>query len=94
MLYIVSYDLRTPGQDYPKLITTLKGMGGVKVLLSAWLVPSTKDATPLRQEIDQNGGLDSNDRLMVVELRNHAAWRNILAPDATVQQLFRDHART
>jgi hypothetical protein len=93
MLYLVSYDLDKPVQNYPKLIEVLKGLGGREILRSDWLVPSNLSPGDLFNKINGPGGLDTNDRLFVGELHNSAAWRNLLIDDTVTKKLFTDHAR-
>lgn len=45
-LYIVSYDLNKPEQDYPKLISELKRLGAIKILYSEWLLKIDETAAP------------------------------------------------
>lgn len=92
MLYLVSYDLKVPGKDYPPLIAALTRLQGVKILLSTWLVPSDASAADLREHIQQEGRLDSSDRLFAGELKNHAAWVRLLVSDEAVQRIFRNYA--
>lgn len=73
MIYIVSYDLSEPGQNYDALIEKIKEsdawarLGG-----SSYLVESTKDAKELRDEYKTL--LDSNDKLYVGKVEAPAAW--------------------
>lgn len=92
-LYLITYDLKTPGKDYAALAAALSGYGATKVLLSVWLLPSVKSASAIWDAINRDGNLDTNDRLLVTEVANEAAWKNLLASDATVQNLYRSHAR-
>ena len=66
MLYVVSYDLNKPGQDYPKIITELERLGAKRVLLSQWGVRlNNMTAQKLRDHLWSF--MDSNDRILVVE---------------------------
>jgi hypothetical protein len=93
MLYLVSYDLRTPGQDYPDLSAALKRMGAVKVLLSAWLLPSDSQPLDVHNLIWSQGKMDANDRMLVSEVTEKSAWRNLLASSDAVKELFHKYAR-
>lgn len=86
--YIVSYDLRKPEKDYPDLIAYLKKIGGLRPLLSVWLVKSNRGHSELRDEIRQNGRMDSNDRILVAGLDGSAAWNNLLITDDATKQWF------
>jgi len=35
--------------------------------------------------------LDTNDGIVVAEIKNHAGWRNLLISDAAVMKLFADY---
>lgn len=92
MLYLVSYDLNKPIQNYPKLDAFMKQLGGIRVLESEWLVPTNAQPVTFHNQIQAGGGLDGNDRLLVTEVTKTSAWNNLLIPDATAQGLF-GHAR-
>lgn len=92
MLYMISYDLKTPGQDYPALVRYLTGIGAKRVLRSQWLLASTAESAALRDQIRQGGQFDPNDRLLVTEVTKHSAWYNVMLSDPDMQELFR-HAR-
>lgn len=91
-LYWVGYDLDKPGQDYSDLIRRLQEFGATRVLLSDWLLPHNT-ATPEQIRSDLERFLDRNDRIMVCELHNNAAWRNLLASSDVVKALFANNAR-
>lgn len=77
MLYMVSYDLRKPGQDYKSLIDELERLGGKKVLKSEWaLRQNNTSASDLRDHLRQF--IDSNDRLLVVAVSDWAAWNAMI----------------
>lgn len=84
--YYVSYDLDKPGQDYTDLTGAIRTIGGVRILLSDWLVKGSFSAVQLRDYLTQF--LDSNDRLFVAELTGGAAWRNPMPPNQTIQNLL------
>lgn len=73
MIYIVSYDLSEPGQNYDSLIEKIKESDAwAKLGGSAYLVESVKDAKELRDEYKVL--LDSNDKLYVGKVDAPAAW--------------------
>jgi hypothetical protein len=85
MLYMISYDLMTPGQNYKNLGDRIKATGGVEVLRSQWLVTSPGTADAVWRDL--SGSVDNNDRLLVTELTHDAQWRQgaLLVPDATMR---------
>lgn len=86
----ISYDLDKPGQDYPDLINRLKQLKAQEVTRSDWLLSS--DSTPEQIRDDLLKYLDTNDRIIVAELKNSAAWRNLLISNDAVLKLFNDYA--
>jgi hypothetical protein len=60
-LYVVSYDLSKPEQDYPQLLEYLQLIGARRLLGSQWMVRSgaTRDAVykGIRAHIDTADGL-------------------------------------
>ncbi|MBZ5706078.1 MAG: hypothetical protein LAN63_12040 [Acidobacteriia bacterium] len=85
-LYWVGYDLDKPGQQYQALINRLVELGARKILLSDWLLVNTATPEQIRNDLDRF--LDKNDRIIVAELKNNAAWRNLLLSNDEVQRLF------
>ena len=72
--YIISYDL-ADGGDYDKLFEKLKSYSGwAHITESTWAVLTTKEASEIRDEIEEL--LVEGSRLIVVESANVAAWRN------------------
>lgn len=76
MRFLVSYDLRQPGQSYQTLIDALTRLGAVRVLLSAWFLTSNYTSVQLRDHLWQY--MDANDRLLVVPFDDWA-WNNLIA---------------
>lgn len=73
MVYIVSYDLRAPGQRYDELIELIKKDGSwAKLGESAYLIESNASATELRDRFKPV--LDGNDRIYVGQVKTPAAW--------------------
>jgi len=90
-LYWVGYDLDKPGQDYSDLIRRLQELGARKILKSDWLLGhNSTSAEQIRSDLSRF--LDANDRIMVSEQKNHAAWINLLTSDADVKKLYADYA--
>ncbi len=62
MVYLITYDLKTPGKDYNLLYDTIKSIGdNFHPLESTWFVKSSLPAnslyTTLRNVIDENDSL-------------------------------------
>jgi hypothetical protein len=75
-VYLISYDLDKPGQDYPRLIKELERLGAVKVLYSEWLFKSNSSAAQIRDHLVRF--VDSNDMLLVLGLTGEAAWTKLM----------------
>lgn len=77
--YLISYDLLKPGQDYASLSDAIKRLATTwwHHLDSTWLVVTSLSCQQVRDAIGAH--LDSNDKLLVVELKGVAAWRGIPA---------------
>ena len=86
MTYWVSYDLDKPGQDYTELIAAIRKLGGKRILLSDWLLKSSYTAAQLRDHLSTF--VDSNDRIFVAALTGEAAWRNVMAGNEAVKNVF------
>jgi len=76
MVYLISYDLYRPAQDYEGLISDIKSIGPwAKMLKSAWLVDSKLTASQIYDHVVKH--LDKNDRIMVNEFTsNHRGYLN------------------
>ena len=86
-LYLVSYDLDKPGQDYPDLISRLQQLGARRILYSEWFLISNASAVAVRDDLLRY--MDANDRILICELKNHAAWQQMMISDADTLQFFR-----
>lgn len=73
-IYMISYDLNSPGQNYDKLISEIKTYNGwCKVLKSLWFVYSDKTAADICNHLHQF--VDQNDHIFVNELTtNRQGW--------------------
>lgn len=89
-LYLISYDLDKPGQNYDKLIARLKELGAQRCLYSQWFLANTAGHEAVRNDLQRF--MDQNDRILVVALKNAAAWYNLMLSDKTVVDLFTNHA--
>ncbi len=64
MLYIISYDLNAPGQNYEPLYDALRDLGARRILASQWAVD--RDNTSCRQLYSHLARyVDANDKLLV-----------------------------
>lgn len=74
-VFVVSYDLQDPGQDYSDLHDAIKAYPGYShVLDSTWLVStSSKNASDIRDDLKPH--IDYNDRLLVTKMPNSGAPR-------------------
>jgi hypothetical protein len=74
--YMVSYDLSKPNRDYKKLHEFLRTFPNwAKVLESVWFVTTNLTAYQVAEKVLQH--LDSDDHLVVTEIRFPAAWYNL-----------------
>ena len=87
MNYLITYDLDKPGQDYSDLIPALKNLGAKRFQYSAWLLENSQ-YEPIQIVNHLAQFVDGNDRLLVVEVKNNAAWRNLMITDNTVRQIL------
>lgn len=73
MVYIISYDLKTPDRNYEDLIKGLKSFGTWwHQTGSVWVIVTAKSVSEVRDYLRQF--IDSNDKLFVVRLaKNWAA---------------------
>lgn len=73
MVYMITYDLNSPGQNYEKVIEAIKGASnGVWCTYwkSSYLIKSNlKTAVDVFQKIKPH--LDGNDRVLVIEVNNN-----------------------
>lgn len=82
--YLISYDLWWPetSKDYEKLISHIKSYGTwAKPLESFWFVKTTKTLTTVRDETKQY--LDSNDKLVVLDITKDNWWTIRIPKDVT-----------
>lgn len=72
--YIISYDLRRPGQDYSSLHDAIKGLGAWwHHLESTWLVVTNRTAAQVRDALAPE--MDGNDKILVVRSGGEGAWK-------------------
>ena len=72
-VYMVGYDLNSPGQDYSDLIDALKAYGTWwHHLDSTWIIVTNDTAETVRDNLMRY--LDENDEILVAVLSAPAAW--------------------
>jgi hypothetical protein len=91
MLHWIAYDLDQPGRDYKDLISRLNELDAVRILKSDWLLENTASPEAVRNDLQRF--LDNNDRIMVSEVYNNAAWSNLLASGDTVKAMYARSAK-
>jgi hypothetical protein len=91
MLHWIAYDLDKPGQDYTDLIARLKELKAVRILKSDWLLENTASPEDVRNDLQRF--MDTNDRIIVSEVYNNAAWKNLLADSDTVKAMYARSAK-
>ncbi len=70
MRFLITYDLRKPGQDYQPLWDALGGLGAVRLLESVWYVSGNYTSLQLRDYLWKF--MDANDLLLVVRFDDWA----------------------
>jgi hypothetical protein len=82
---IITYDLRSPGQDYTSLINAIeKYPNCVKISESCWLINNSQTTAQVRDALTPL--MDSNDRIFVAALSGEAAWRNTLSSHDSIKR--------
>lgn len=75
-VFLISYDLRSPGRDYKNLYDGIRRLGkSVRTLESVWVVHSSSSVTAVRDALARH--MDKNDGLLVVQTARNAAWRSV-----------------
>jgi CRISPR/Cas system-associated endoribonuclease Cas2 len=76
MLYLVTYDLNKPGQDYQSLFAALQRLGAKRVLYSTWVLRSTQYSA--KQIFDYLlTHIDAGDRLLVTPMGDWSSWNSM-----------------
>jgi hypothetical protein len=78
-VFLISYDLMTPGQAYDSLIRALEKAGAKKALYSAWFLRTTSSASEVRDWLMKL--VDTNDRIFVTEATGWASYNLTVNPD-------------
>lgn len=74
MVYLITYDLKKPGQDYSNVYDAIKSCGTWwHYLKSTWLVDDYLTAEQISARISNH--IDQNDRLFVIGITDdYAGW--------------------
>lgn len=73
MVYSISYDLNSPGQNYESLYDSIKTLGSwARPLKSTWLVDTDYSATQIRKILSNN--LDSNDSICISRFTDYSVY--------------------
>ena len=87
-LYLISYDLDKPEQNYAGLLARLRELGAQRFLYSEWFLVQNASSTDIRDDLRTY--IDNNDRILVVEVKNHAAWNNLMISNDAVLGFFKN----
>lgn len=83
--YIISYDICQPGRDYTTLYDAIKQFPKWgKLTESTWAVISDNNCVEIRDYLMKF--MDLNDRIIVIQSGQHAAWNRIYANNQWVQE--------
>lgn len=75
-VFLITYDLNNPGQNYAQLIKKIKSYPDwAKISDSSWCVWSAAQSTSIRDSLKVY--LDQNDKLLVAKLSGQAAWSGL-----------------
>ena len=75
MVYLISYDLRDPDRDYPKVSAALETAaegGYCRPLQSVWLVRSSKSVEQMNDAL--SGAVDSSDNFLILPVDVHGGF--------------------
>lgn len=83
--YIISYDLKKPGQNYGQLYDAIKSYGTwAHMNESLWAVVTANTAVQVRDHLTRY--IDTNDRLFVIKSGVEAAWRNSICKNEWLKE--------
>ena len=76
--FLITYDLKRPGQNYPKLYESIKQLGPwIHGMQNTWFVETGRTSAAIRDILRQH--VDANDILFVVKVE---AWASLNLPEA------------
>jgi hypothetical protein len=74
-IQLITYDLRAPGKNYAALFAAIENLGpSCRFPQSVWLVDTNLSSVSIAQRLQ--GHMDTNDQILVVELRGDWAVNN------------------
>lgn len=91
-VFIVTYDLNSPGQSYSKLIAAIERYTHIKCLKSAFFVDYLGDAPTVRDDLMRY--TDTNDQLYVMEINQNWGAKRADAATAWLKAATRTWGRT
>jgi hypothetical protein len=71
-VFEITYDLLNSRQNYDGLYELLRTWNAVQALLSVWLIESNLTAEQIRDAMTAK--VDSNDRILVIEITFNTRW--------------------
>lgn len=72
-VYLITYDLNSPGQNYEKLYETIKSFGECAHYLdSTWFVKTGFSKTQIREKLEVV--LDKNDHFFICTVNDYDGW--------------------
>ena len=77
MLYLITYDLYRPQQDYTRLFSVIQSQGvALRCLQSVWLLQTNTDVDTIQASLQ--GAIDQTDRILVVDItqKRRNGWMN------------------
>jgi hypothetical protein len=80
-LFLISYSLLKPEEDYPELIRTLRNIGARRVLRSGWLINSSLKIGDVFDRVWIGGNLGCRDKLLVTQAADITSSENINMDD-------------
>ncbi|UKJ82884.1 SinR family protein [Priestia megaterium] len=84
---LITYDLDSPGQSYPKIIDAIQSYPNcVKMTESCWIINTNATALAIRDNLKQY--IDSNDRILVADLTGKATGINVLCTQDEFTKVF------
>lgn len=75
-VYIVTYDLNSPGQNYGPLIKAIEKYTHCKCLKSAFFIDTSEAASTIRDKLKQH--IDESDALYVMTLQRRWAANRVM----------------
>ncbi|MFD2046029.1 hypothetical protein ACFSTA_12435 [Ornithinibacillus salinisoli] len=72
-VYLITYDLNSPGQDYTKVYDEIKSFGSwAHYMESVWFVDTSYSATTMRDRLKSK--IDSNDTVLISKVTEYSGW--------------------